>query len=246
VGLAAQLLGRLEAGSMRDPGWSGVASLGALGAVSLLAGAPAQPWWALALAVGAGCGLGLAILALVRRCWPRQAGRVHVLGVAVALTAPALAFALLIGDVRIATWVRWSLGSLEQRDWTTWQQVWPVAGLALLAVLAHMAWPQRHPVLWVAAGLAVAGATLAAGALGLVGLLAGRLAERTSSGTSGRYTLAAVNGAALLLGADLAARGLSAVLPSLGLISELPVGALLVAASGLTAVGSFWKRHGKN
>jgi ABC-type Fe3+-siderophore transport system permease subunit len=99
VGVAALLLARLEPGPVRDPGWSGVASLGALGAVSLLAAAPAQPWWALALAVSAGCGLALAILAVARRRWPRQVGRVHVLGIAVALTVPALAFALLIGDV---------------------------------------------------------------------------------------------------------------------------------------------------
>lgn len=230
LGITALLLGRIERRSVRDPGWSGVLALGALATVVLLVAAPTSPGWAIALTSSAGCGLGMLILAGARRRWPQH---VTKLGLLLACIAPMLAFALLIGDVRIATWLRWCIGSFEQRNWAMWHQVWPMALLALLALCAHLAWPRHQPTLWLAALLGAGCATSVAGALGLVGLLAGHFATRAGLGLAGLYTLAALHGAALLLAADLTARFISALLPSLVLVSELPVGILLIAASAV-------------
>jgi|GEM_PF-2063019 iron complex transport system permease protein len=227
VGVAAVLLGRLTGRPARDPGWSGVLALGALGAVILLDRNPASASWGLALATLAGCGVGVALLVGGCRLWPQRPVRITAIGLLLACLAPALALILLIGEVRIATWVRWSLGSLEQRDWASWGSVWPLALLAALVVAATSRWPARAALSWIATTLAAAAAVVAAGAVGLVGLLAGRLALRLSEEYRAQLALAALLGAALLLGADLGARGLTALLPSLGLIGEVPVGAVL-------------------
>ncbi len=243
LGVAALLLGRLSGAQARDPGWSGVPALGALAAVVLLAAAPASAGWALALAAGAGCGLGVAALAGAHRRWPLSPRRVMALGLALAIVAPAVAFVLLIRDVRLATWARWCLGSLEQRDWATWQQVWPVALLALLALAVCHLRPHIPIVPGIAATLAATAATLAAGAIGLIGWLAGRRASLVSLSSGWQLVLAALIGATFLLGADLLARGLTALLPSLGLISEAPVGALLVVASLVVGAATFRRRR---
>ncbi|MCS6880284.1 MAG: iron chelate uptake ABC transporter family permease subunit [Oscillochloridaceae bacterium] len=243
LGVAALLLGRLSGAQARDPGWSGVLALGALAAVILLVAAPASAGWALALAVGAGCGLGVAALVSAHRRWPLAPRRVMALGLALAIVAPAVAFILLIRDVRLATWVRWCLGSLEQRDWATWQQVWPVTLLALIALaVCHMR-PRMPIALGIAATLAATSATLATGAIGLIGWLAGRRASLLSLSSGWQLVLAAIIGATFLLGADLIARGLTALLPSLGLISEAPVGAFLVVASLMVGAATFRRRR---
>jgi iron complex transport system permease protein len=235
LGVAALLIGRITQREVRDPGWSGVAALGALCGVFALVQTPAAPPWAISLATVVGCSLGVALLVLVQR------QRLHKwIGLVIALIAPVLSFGLLIGDVRIATWVRWSIGSFEQRDWTTLQGAGHLGLLALILLATHIAWPQRELVRWAAAGAATAAAILSAGALGLVGWLAGIWAVRSTNHRSGRLISASVFGAALLLGADLAARGLTTLLPSLGLVSELPVGAVLIVASLALVGGRRW------
>jgi iron complex transport system permease protein len=240
LGVAALLLGPLAQRGVRDPGWSGVAALGALAGVVALVQAPTTPPWAISLATIAGCSLGVALLVLAQRRNPQRLRLGVWIGLASALITPALSFLLLIGEVRIATWVRWSIGSLEQRDWTTWQGAGPIALLALILVVLHAAWPQREYVRWAAASVATAAATLAAGALGTVGWVAGRWAVRSTKQIGGQFVGAAIFGAALLLGADLAARGLTTLLPSLGLVSELPVGALLIVVSLAVLGGRRW------
>lgn len=240
-GVAAVLLGGFTGVSARDPGWSGVLSLGALAAVGLLVAVPTSPWWLLDLAVVVGCGLGVALLTAAHRRWPAHARRITLLGLAIALGAPALALVPLIGELRLATWLRWCLGSLEQRDWTSWGQAWHAALVALVLVLAHLVWPQRGALRWAGAVLAATAATLAAGAVGLVGLLAGRWAAHASDKAGVQLALAGLVGATLLLGLDLAARGLTPLLPSLGLVGELPVGALAVVLS-LLVVLLRWQR----
>jgi iron complex transport system permease protein len=122
--------------------------------------------------------------------------------------------------------VRWSLGSLEQRNCANWATVWPLALLAAVAVAATSMWASCV-LCWLGAILAAAAAVVAAGAIGLVGLLAGHMAFGLGEGYRTQLALAGLLGAALLLGADLAARGLTALLPSLGLLGELPIGAIL-------------------
>ncbi len=231
LGISALLLGRLSgtAGAL-DPGWSGVIAPGALAGVGGLAVLPAVPW-AVPLLLLAGCGVGLVLAGGLRRAWPQRAGLAAATGLALALLLPVPAFMLLIGDLRIATWVRWCLGSLEMRDWTTWQTTWPLIALALVALGAVQRWPQRHRLGWVAAGCAAAGSVAAAGAIGLLGGLAGNWALRRTHRAGEQLVLAGLAGAVLLLSADLAARGATMLLPSPGLFSEWPVGALLLLFS---------------
>jgi iron complex transport system permease protein len=231
LGIAALLLSRLSgtAGAL-DPGWSGVLAPGALAAVGGLALLPATPW-AVPLLLLAGCGVGLALAGGLRRAWPQRAGRVSAAGLALALLLPFVAFMLLIGDLRIATWVRWCLGSLEMRDWTTWQMTGPLVALALVALGAAQCWPQRSLFGWATTVCAAASSVAAAGAIGLLGGLAGNWALRRACRPAAQLVLAGLAGAILLLSADLAARGATMVLPSPGLFSEWPVGALVLLFS---------------
>ncbi len=83
LGVAALLLGQLAQRGVRDPGWSGMAALGALAGVVALMQTPAAPPWAISLVTLAGCSLGVALLVVVQRrrlsAW---------VGLAIALLAP--------------------------------------------------------------------------------------------------------------------------------------------------------------
>lgn len=203
-------------------------ALGALGAVVALTVAEGAPWSAPGALIGSGTGIALFIVAQrrLRRVWQRRA-----VGWSVAMIAPVLAFALLIGDVRIATWVRWRLGSLEQRDWQTWSGVWV---LLLIAAPVGLASASKSGFLWTryaGATLTAATVVVAAGAIGWIGQAAARWASVAATSGMQRAIAAVLLGAVLLIGIDLAARGLTALLPSLSLVSEVPVGALLVVLS---------------
>lgn len=227
--LAALTLSRIAGnGDVPDPGWSGVMSLGSLGAVIALTIAGSTSWSAPGAVIGSAVGVALFLVIQCRLplTWQRR-----VAGVSIAMLAPALAFALLISDVRIATWVRWCLGSLEQRDWQTWSSVWV---LLLVAAPVTAISASRPGALWfryTGATLAVATVVVVAGAIGWIGQTAVRWAGAVAGSDAQRTIAAGLLGAALLVGIDLAARGLTTLLPSLGLVSELPAGALLIAAS---------------
>jgi iron complex transport system permease protein len=230
-GVTALLLGHIVNREVCDPGWGGVLPLGALAAILLLLNLPTSPWWALVLAVLLGCGVAVAVLTLIQRRWSKRPGLLISCSGALALLAPLLTFVLLLGELRIATWVRWSIGSLEQRDWSSWQSVWHIALVTLVLLCTYRAWPRQRALLWASVVLAATTATLAAGAIGLLGFVAGTWAARASRHSDMQLVLASLVGATLLLGLDLAARGCTAVLPSLGLLGELPVGALVVLVS---------------
>jgi len=89
---------------------------------------------------------------------------------------------------------------------------------------------------YVGATVATAAATVAAGALGWIGSMAARRAQASDGSPVRRIVLAGLWGALLVVGIDLAARGATALLPSPGLIGELPLGALLVIISGAAYV----------
>lgn len=234
--LAALILERIAGdGEVHDPGWSGVMALGALGAVMALTIAGSASWSAPGAVIGSAVGVALflATQRRLQRAWQRR-----VVGLSIAVIAPALAFALLIGDVRIATWVRWCLGSLEQRDWQTWSGVWVLLLVAAPVGAVSAAKPGLPWMRNAGATLTVATVVVAAGAIGWVGLAAARWTGAVTGSGAQRATAAGLLGAALLLGVDLAARGATTLLPSLGLVSEVPAGALLIvlgAASFLAA-----------
>jgi len=229
--MAALLLAPHDRGAAPDPGWSGMMPLGALGAVIALTVFPGSPWWSVMGAL-VGCGAGVTLYAATQR-WRQR----RIIGFVVALVAPVCAFGLLIGEVRVATWVRWCLGSLEQRDWQAWNTAWPVLLTGVLLVVAAEYRSSTHR--WrryVGATVATAAATVAAGALGWIGSMAARRAQASDGSPVRRIVLAGLWGALLVVGIDLAARGATALLPSPGLIGELPLGAMLVIISGAAYV----------
>lgn len=227
--LAALTLSRIAGdGEVPDPGWSGVMPLGALGAVIALTAAGSASWSAPGAVIGSAAGVAL-FLATQRRV--QRALWRRIIGWSVAVAAPALAFILLIGDVRIATWVRWCLGSLEQRDWLTWSSAWVLLLVAAPVTTISASRPGAPWFRYAGATLAVATVVVAAGAIGWIGQTAARWASAVAGSDTQRTIAAGLLGAALLVGIDLAARGLTTLLPSLGLVSELPAGALLIVAS---------------
>lgn len=234
--LAALTLERIAGnGEVHDPGWSGVMALSALGAAMALTIAGSASWSAPGAVIGSAVGVALflATQRRLQRAWQRK-----VVGLSMAVIAPALAFALLIGDVRIAAWVRWCLGSLEQRDWQSWSGVWVLLLVAAPVGAVGAAKPGLPWMRYAGATLTVATAVVAAGAVGWIGQTAARWASIVAPSGSQRTIAAGLLGAALLLGGDLAARGATTLLPSLGLVSEVPVGILLIilsAASFLAA-----------
>lgn len=227
--LAALTLSRIAGdGAVPDPGWSGVMSLGALGGVLALIIAGNTSWSAPGAVIGSG--VGVALLLVMQRRLQRTLHR-RVVGWGVAVIAPALAFVLLIGDVRIATWVRWCLGSLEQRDWQTWSNVWVLLLMTAPVVAVSAAKPGLPWMRDAGATLAVATVVVATGAIGWIGQVAVRWAGAVARPGVQQTIAAGLLGAALLVGIDLAARGLTTLLPSPGLVSEMPAGALLIVAS---------------
>jgi iron complex transport system permease protein len=230
---AALILERIAGnGEVHDPGWSGVMSLSALGAVIAWTIAGDTSWSAPGAVIGGGCG-GAAFIVVQR--WLQRAWQRRVVGLSIAVIAPALVFALLIGDVRIATWVRWCLGSLEQRDWQTWSSAWVLLLVAAPVGAVSASKPALPWMRYAGAALTVATVVVATGAIGWVGQAAARWAGAVATSGAQRTIAAGLLGAVLLVGSDLAARGLTTLLPSLGLVREMPVGALLIVAS----MGSF-------
>ena len=230
---ATLILSRIAGdGEVHDPGWSGVMSLSALGSIAAFTVTGNMQWAMPGALIGSGVGVAACIVVL--RWLPRTRQR-RIVGVSIAMLAPALAFALLISDVRVATWVRWSLGSLEQRDWQTWSGVWVLFLMTVPVVTGSVAKPGLSWMRYAGATLAVAAVVVAVGAIGWIGRTAVRLAGPVATSGIQQMIVVGLLGAVLLLGVDLAARGATMLLPSLGLVSEMPAGALLAVLS----VGSF-------
>lgn len=227
--LAALNLGRvIEVEDVYDPGWSGVLPLSALGAVVMLIIARDGQWSILGALIGSIIGVLLFMTTRrrLRRLWQQR-----VVSWGIVIGAPALAFALLIGEVRIATWVRWCIGSLEQRDWQTWRSVWPLFLVAIPVAAMSARRPGRSWLHLAGAVLASAAVVTAAGAIGWIGRMAACWARSMSGPGLRRTVIAGLLGAVLLMGVDLGARGLTMFIPSPGLIGELPVGAVLIVLS---------------
>jgi iron complex transport system permease protein len=167
-------------------------------------------------------------------------------GIAVEVTAAA-ATGLLIymaDDEQLRDIVFWTLGSLAGATWTQVAAIGPpvvIATVALCALARDMdllalgdreaghlgAHPNRVRITAVVlAALATGAAVAVAGVIGFVGLIVPHIVRMTVGPEHRRLVPAsALGGAALLLGADLAARTL--VIPS-----ELPLGVVTALAGG--------------
>lgn len=226
-----------------DPGLLGISAGAALGAVgAIVAGAPP-----IAVPAAAFAG-GLAAIAVATRV-ARVGGRLPtasllLAGIAVQSLAGAGVGYLIFGasDAQLRTATFWLLGGLGGASWASLGVAAPLLAVALIGLAAearalnalllgeteaaHLGVPvdavKRRVVAWVTLG--VGASVAAAGAIGFVGLIAPH-ALRLVVGPDHRRLIpaSALAGAALLVGADVAARTCAAP-------AELPVGVVTAAA----------------
>jgi iron complex transport system permease protein len=223
LGLSGALLQRGYASELAAPELSGISAGAVLGMAlaSTFGIADGRSGALLALAALTGAVPPALLLAwLHRRLGVRRATVIGWALTAVLLVAALVTLASQMGISRIARWV---FGSLEASGWPQWRALWPVALVVVAGVLA-LRRIRGAPASLAGAVLLAASAT-AAGAIGLIGLLAPQLARRLAGTDQPTIELLSiVVGAALLSAADLLARLLTLALPSLVIIAELPAG----------------------
>ncbi|MDA8520547.1 FecCD family ABC transporter permease [Acidovorax sp. NCPPB 4044] len=248
LAMVGSLLQTTTRNDLADPFLFGLSSGASAGAVAVitLAGT-ALGTWTLPLATFAGALVAAAaVLLIVRGGEGQGAARIVLAGVSVSFLFGAFTHALIFaGDQRAAhSVVFWSLGGLGL---ARWDNLWlALAGLlvpALFVARRHRALdallagddtahslgvdPRRlRTQTFVVAAFATACCVALTGLIGFVGLMVPHLARRWTGPLHGASTAAAaVIGAVLLLGSDLAARTLLGA-------QELPVG---IVTSGLGA-----------
>ena len=251
LGTAGAVLQVIMRNNLAEPGITGVTAGGILAAVLWtvgFAGLP-HPGRFMPIVVLLGClSAGAVVFALSWR------GGVHPLrmvlcGVLVsAILSSVTAFIMLRAQSGVGGVLPWIIGTLNGRVWVHWEQLWPWALAALpLALLAArplnvlqlgdgvaaargMRVNVARTVLFCLAALLTAAAVSVVGAVGFLGLVAPHVA-RWMTGEDARRLLpvAAVAGAALLVGADIVSQGLTIrpPFPAPHHRPGLPVGAVM-------------------
>ncbi|WP_245158288.1 MULTISPECIES: iron ABC transporter permease [unclassified Brevundimonas] len=227
LGLAGAVLQGLLRNPLADPGVLGVSATAALAAaLAIVAGAAVAPGVVEGAALlGAGSAGALLVAVSMRVRAPEALILFGVALSAFAGAATALIFNLSPSPIASAEVMNWLLGSVQNRSWT--DAAWVAPLLAAAGLLARAAAPglrmltlgeETAATSGLAMGrirvLALAGATLAAGAavavsgvIGFVGLAAPHLVRGLVRGDAGRIlTPSALVGACMLTGADLLAR----------------------------------------
>ncbi|MGK5442260.1 FecCD family ABC transporter permease [Micromonospora sp. URMC 105] len=226
LGAAGALLQSLVRNPLASPDLTGVAQGATAAVLCWIVWGPASGGGVLPLVAAAGGLAAAAVVHLVTRRAGADGERLILVGVLVGgVLSSATSIALLFSGERVNTALGWLLGSLELRDWNDLNLLLgylaPVTVLIVaavpLAALLHLgpdvtatlgARPARAQALvLLAAVLATAAAVSIAGAVAFIGLVAPHLARRLV-GAAPRRTVpvAALLGALLLSGADLAAR----------------------------------------
>ena len=251
LGTAGAVLQVVMRNNLAEPGITGVTAGGILVAVLWIAGVGGlpHPGRFMPLVVLLGClGAGAVVFALSWR------GGIHPLrmvlsGVLVsAILSSMTAFIMLRAQSGVGGILPWIIGSLNGRIWAHWDQLWPWAMAALLLVL-----PAARPLnvlqlgdslaaargmrvnltraaLFCLAALLTAAAVSVVGAVGFLGLVAPHIARWLTGDDARRLLpLAAVAGAALLIGADIVSQGVTIrpPFPAPTHRPGLPVGAVM-------------------
>ena len=251
LGTAGAVLQIVMRNSLAEPGITGVTAGGILVAVlwTVGFGGLPHPGRFMPLVVLLGClGAGAVVFALSWR------GGIHPLrmilsGVLVsAILSSVTAFIMLRAQSGVGGVLPWIIGSLNGRVWVHWEQLWPWAVATLpLALLAArplnvlqlgdsvaasrgMRVNLTRAALFCLAALLTAAAVSVVGAVGFLGLVAPHIA-RWLTGEDARRLLpvAAVAGAALLIGADIVSQGITIrpPFPTPQHRPGLPVGAVM-------------------
>ena len=251
LGMAGAILQVVMRNDLAEPGITGVTAGGILVAVLWTAGVGGlpHPGRFMPLIVLLGClGAGTLVFALSWR------GGVHPLrmilsGVLVsAILTSVTSFIMLRAQSGVGGILPWIIGSLNGRVWVHWEQLWPWAVLAMplvalaarplnllqlgdtLAAARGMRVNLTRAALFCLAALLTAAAVSVVGAVGFLGLVAPHIA-RWLTGEDARRLLpvAAVVGAALLIGADIISQGVTIrpPFPAPQHRPGLPVGAVM-------------------
>ena len=251
LGMAGAVLQVIMRNNLAEPGITGVTAGGILVAVLWtvgFAGLP-HPGRLMPLVVLLGClSAGAVVFALSWR------GGIHPLRMVLsgvllsAILSSVTSFIMLRAQSGVGGVLPWIIGSLNGRVWVHWEQLWPWAVAALpLALLAvrplnvlqlgdnlaaarGMRVNLTRAALFCLAALFTAAAVSVVGAVGFLGLVAPHVA-RWLTGDDARRLLpvAAVAGAALLVGADIISQGITIrpPFPTPQHRPGLPVGAVM-------------------
>ena len=254
VGLLLQTTTRND---LADPFLFGLSSGAAAGAVSVirLLGDRLGPWTVPTAAFVGALISAAAVLVLVRHERERGPERLVIAGLAVSFLFGALTMVVVFsGDQRAAASVLfWSVGGLGLASWSNVPLALFGCAVAIGTALgarhqldallagestaASLGIPVERFRLLVFAAAALATATLVAlaGVIGFVGLMVPHLARTLAGLRHGPLTItAALLGAILLLGGDLASRTVLAP-------QELPVGIVTAAAGGFFVLALLWR-----
>ena len=251
LGMAGAVLQIVMRNNLAEPGITGVTAGGILVAVlwTVGFGGLPHPGRFMPLVVFLGClGAGAVVFALSWR------GGIHPLrmilsGVLVsAILSSVTAFIMLRAQSGVGGVLPWIIGTLNGRVWTHWEQLWPWAATTLpfallatrplnvlqlgdsVAAARGMRVNVTRAALFCLAALLTAAAVSVVGAVGFLGLVAPHIA-RWLTGEDARRLLpvAAVAGAALLVGADIVSQGVTIrpPFPTPQHRPGLPVGAVM-------------------
>ena len=200
----------------------------------------AAPGFELAVMATLGCLAGGTLVFLLSRQRQGEIARLVLTGVLVATILRSFTSLLLLSHTNTSGAILlWIIGSLNGRTWVHWDVLWPWALLLLPLALLQAGWVnvlglgddvarglgvrvgRVRAALFFTAVLLTAGAVSVVGAVGFVGLVAPHLTRRLVGQDARRlFPLTALCGAALLLVADILARGIVGII-------DLPVGAVM-------------------
>ncbi len=198
------------------------------------------PGFELAVMATVGSLAGGALVFLLSRQRQGEVARLVLTGVLVATILRSFTSLLLLSHTNTSGAILlWIIGSLNGRTWVQWDVLWPWALVLLPIALLQAGWVNvlalgddvAHGLgvrvgrvragLFFTAVLLTAGAVSVIGAVSFVGLVAPHLTRRLVGQDARRlFPLTALLGAALLLVADILARGIVGII-------DLPVGAVM-------------------
>ncbi len=198
------------------------------------------PGFELAVMATLGCLAGGALVFGLSSRRQGEVARLVLTGVLVATILRSFTSLLLLSHTNTSGAILlWIIGSLNGRTWVHWAVLWPWALLMLPVALLQAGWVNVLALgddvvrglgvrvgrvragLFFTAVLLTAGAVSVVGAVGFVGLVAPHLTRRLVGQDARRLLpLTALLGAALLLVADILARGIVGII-------DLPVGAVM-------------------
>ncbi len=226
LGVAGTITQAVMRNPLAEPGLIGINGGAGLAVAVLIIGYGGAGGHLLPLAGFAGAALAAGTIYALSWRGGTSSIRLLLVGIGIAaLTGAGTAFLTAMGDVRdVQRTLAWMAGSIYNADWTRlhWLLVWSAPTFALIWFLARdldlirldetcsrslgMSLHLTNGIMILLCTLLAGAAVATAGPIGFIGLLAPHLARGASTRHAGLLPAAALWGALLLMGADLAGR----------------------------------------